>query len=244
MEAGKHVFVEKPLALTLDEMARVEAALAAAGAGRPLLMVGFNRRFSPAAEAVREFFADVRRAAHGQRPVQRRALSMRSTGRRTRRSAAAASSARPATPSTSLPTSCDSPPVRVFAESVGGGEAPAVTDDQCFITLRHADGSVSSVAYLAGGDRAFSKERVEVFGGGRVAVIDDFREVTTVIGGAPEGASGRGRTKATGRRSTAFAEAVVGEAPEPIPWQQLRAVSLAAILAVRSLREGQPFDIP
>ena len=49
------------------------------------------------------------------------------------------------------------------------------TDDQCFITLRHANGSISSVAYLAGGDQSFPKERIEVIGGGRIAVIDDFR---------------------------------------------------------------------
>ena len=61
---------------------------------------------------------------------------------------------------------CGSPPVRVYAESVGGPER-SVLDDQCFITLRHANGSVSNIAYLAGGDKAFPKERIEVFGGGR-----------------------------------------------------------------------------
>ena len=58
-----------------------------------------------------------------------------------------------------------------------------VTDDQCFITLRHANGSGRSIGYLAGGDAAYPKERIEVFGAGRVAVIDDFREVVTVSGG-------------------------------------------------------------
>ena len=76
-----------------------------------------------------------------------------------------------------------SPPARVFAECIGGKDAPTVREDQTFLTLRHANGSVSSIAYLAGGDRAFPKERVEVIGGGRVAVIEDFRRVVTVKDG-------------------------------------------------------------
>src|SRR5205807_2021467 len=59
LRAGKHVFVEKPLALTVEEVAEIEAVLLEAPEPRPLLMVGFNRRFSPAAVAVKEFFARV-----------------------------------------------------------------------------------------------------------------------------------------------------------------------------------------
>src|SRR3712207_2974428 len=60
LRAGKHVFVEKPLALTVAELAVVEQALAEAPAPAPLLMVGFNRRFAPAVRQVRQFFAGVR----------------------------------------------------------------------------------------------------------------------------------------------------------------------------------------
>jgi len=134
-------------------------------------------------------------------------------------------------------------PVRVFAESIGGPAAPEVTDDQCFITLRHADGSITSVAYLAGGDRACPKERIEVIGGGRVAVIDDFTRIESYVGG-------RRTTKRYGEQDKgfraeidAFALAVTRGGEAPIPWAELRAVSLASILAVRSLREGVPFEI-
>ena len=68
--------------------------------------------------------------------------------------------------------------MRVFAESIGGPSAPVITDDQCFITIRHANGSISSIAYLAGGDRSMPKERIEVLGGGKMAVIDDLRSHT------------------------------------------------------------------
>jgi predicted dehydrogenase len=136
-----------------------------------------------------------------------------------------------------------SPPVRVFAESVGGPDAPAITDDQCFITLRHANGSVSSIAYLAGGDKAFPKERVEVLGGGQLAVIEDFREVITSKGGKIKKIRGWQQDKGHRAEVAEFARVLAEGGTSPIPWEELRAVSLASILAVRSIREGVPFEI-
>ena len=136
------------------------------------------------------------------------------------------------------------PPTRVFAESVGGDAAPAIRDDQCFITLRHTNGSVSNIAYLAGGDRAFPKERVEVIGGGRVAVIDDFRSVTTVVEGKRDTGRRRGQDKGHRDEIAAFARALSDGGAAPIPWSDIHAVTTASLLAVRSLREGVPFDVP
>ena len=107
---------------------------------------------------------------------------------------------------------------------------------------RHQNGAVSSIAYLAGGDRALPKERVEVIGGGRVAVIDDFRSVTTVVGGKTKTTKGR-RDKGHRAEVESFARAVLEGGAAPIPWTELRAVSLASILAVQSLREGLPVRI-
>jgi predicted dehydrogenase len=119
-----------------------------------------------------------------------------------------------------------------------------VTDDQCFITLRHANGSLSSIAYLSGGDAAFPKERVEVFGGGRVGVIDDFRATTTVVAGRLKTARRWTQDKGHTAELEAFARIVTQGGPPPIPWADIRAVALAAILAVRSIREGVPLDVP
>jgi hypothetical protein len=101
---------------------------------------------------------------------------------------------------------------------------------------------VSSVAYLAGGDRALPKERIEVFGGGRGAIIDDFRSVTMAVRGKLQTmkASGKGHLEEV----QAFAKALRTGGEAPISWDELYRVSLAAILAVRSLREGVPFDVP
>ena len=240
IEAGKHVFVEKPLALTVAELARIEQALAARGEAAPLLMVGFNRRFSPAAGAVREHFARVdapltvsMRFNAGAIPPGEWVQDDEVGGGRIIGEACHG---------IDLATHLvGAPPVRVHAEAIGGPAAPETRDDQCFITLRHANGAVSSIAYLAGGDRVMAKERVEVIGGGRCAVIDDFRRVTTWAGGRQRGRKLAGKGHA--EQVHAFAEALRGGGAAPISWDELRAVTLASILAVRSLREGVPFDL-
>ena len=239
LRAEKQVFVEKPLCLTVGELEEIEAALHENPSLR--LMVGFNRRFSPAAREARAFFAGISqpltlsiRFNAGYTPPDHWTQDDAVGGGRIIGEACHAIDL-----ATYL---ADSPPVRVHGECVGGTEAPAIRDDHCALTLRHENGSVSTILYTAGGDKAFPKERVEVFGGGRVAVIEDFRRMTTCVGGKTRRRRGR-QDKGHRNGVEAFANALVGDLSWPIPWRQLRAVSLASILAVRSLREGVPFDV-
>lgn len=242
VRAGKSIFVEKPLCIDERQLAEIEHALAEAGPAAPLVMAGFNRRFSPAALRVREFFQSAKgpisvsiRFNAGPMPADDWAHDEQIGGGRIIGEACHG---------IDLATFLTgSPPIRVFAESVGGADAPDITDDQCFITLRHANGSISNIAYLAGGDKAFPKERVEVIGGSRVAVIDDFRSVTTCAAGKTSRHKWSQQDKGHRAEVAAFARALTDGKPAPISWEDLRAVSLASILAVRSLREGVPFDL-
>lgn len=242
IRAGKHVFVEKPLALTLEQVAEIDAALAEHGDKAPMVMVGFNRRFSPAAREVKEFFNEVTgpltvsiRFNAGEIPPDHWTQDERVGGGRIIGEACHAIDL--------AAFITGSPPERVFAESIGGAKAPEVSDDQCFITLRHKNGSVSCVAYLAGGDKAFPKERVEVFGGGRVAVIDDFKKLLKTAHGKTKKQTSLSQDKGHRAEVQAFAQALAEGGPSPIIWEDIRAVTLASILAVRSLREGMPFEI-
>jgi predicted dehydrogenase/threonine dehydrogenase-like Zn-dependent dehydrogenase len=242
LDAGKAVFVEKPLCLTVDELTQIEQARERHGALPPLVMVGFNRRFSPAARRTRDFFADVSapltvsvRFNAGQIPIDHWVHDEIEGGGRLVGEACHA---------IDLATFLvNSPVVRVFAESIASQHASEITDDQCFITLRHANGSVSNVAYLAGGDKAFPKERIEVIGGGRIAVIDDFRTVTTCRSGRTNRVKMKGQDKGHSAEIAAFAQALCEGGPPPIPWDDLRATTLASLLAVRSLREGMPLEV-
>lgn len=242
IRAGKHVFVEKPLCVRLDELAAIEKELQAKGANAPLVMVGFNRRFSPAALAVREYFAKTIepltvsiRFNAGMIPPDHWTQNEEVGGGRIIGEACHAIDL--ATYLTS------SPVVRVFAESIGGPNAPQVTDDQCFITLRHANGSVSNVAYLAGGDSAYPKERVEVFGGGKIGIIDDFRTAEAWSGGGQRKLWKGKQDKGHSAELEAFIHAIRNGGDAPISWEGLRSTTLASILAVQSLREGYPLDV-
>ncbi len=223
------------------ELAGIEAALEEAMTNS-ILMVGFNRRFSPAALLVKQFFLTVAspltvsvRFNAGEIPPEHWTQDDAIGGGRIIGEACHA---------IDLATYLvGAPPVRVFAESNGGPAAQKITDDQCFITLGHANGSVSSVAYLAGGDKAFPKELVEVLGGGRLAVIDDFREVTTCFKGKIRKRRLAGQDKGHRGEIEVFARAMAEGGVAPIPWEELRAVTMASILAVRSIREGVPFEI-
>ena len=241
INSGKHVFVEKPLCLNAEELAEIDAAVADKADQLPVILVGFNRRFAPLAQKMKSVFAGTDaplttsfRFNAGSIPADHWTQVDEVGGGRIIGEACHAIDF--------VTWLTGSLPVRVYAESIGGATASEITDDQCFITIRHANGSVSNIAYLAGGDKACPKERIEVFGGGRTAIIDDFRELTTFSRGKKSVEKGR-QDKGHAAEINAFADAVTGKSEPPISWAELRTTTITAMLAVQSLREGVPFDV-
>ncbi len=134
-------------------------------------------------------------------------------------------------------------PVRVRAEGLRGGAESS--EDDLIVTLEFADGSLGTIHYAVSGDRAVPKERIEVFGGGRAAVLDDFRRLETTAGGR------RRVTRAWLRQDKghrgiwqAFLGAVERAEPAPIPFAELTAVTLATLAAADSLRSGRRGELP
>jgi predicted dehydrogenase len=117
-------------------------------------------------------------------------------------------------------------------------------EDNVVMTFSFPDGSLGTVSYLANGDKAFPKERVEVFCGGRVAVLDDYRSLETVQDG--KRAVYRSRLRQDkGHRAEwqAFSAALLTGGPPPIPYEQIFGVTRAMLAAVVSLRESKTITL-
>jgi predicted dehydrogenase/threonine dehydrogenase-like Zn-dependent dehydrogenase len=240
LRAGKHVFVEKPLALNMQELGNVEATLAASQ-GRQLL-VGFNRRHAPLTQEVLAHFASVQspRVVHirvnaGYIPREHWIQDPNVGGGRLIGEACHFVDL-------ACALACADP---VEAHAIGvekPGVSPLLNDNVC-ISLRFANGSVASIVYTADGAKAQAKEHVEVFGGGRSAVIDDFRSAEFF-----DGDTGHRRTRAASQDKgqaamlKAWIEGIRSGTPAA-PASTLIAVSAATIAAVESMTVGGPVAV-
>jgi predicted dehydrogenase/threonine dehydrogenase-like Zn-dependent dehydrogenase len=239
LERDKHVFVEKPLALNDDELSQV---MDTASKSRGQLMVGFNRRFSPLALKAREFFADrsgplsiLYRVNAGRIPPEHWTHDPVQGGGRI------------------VGEACHfvdlmqfwigAPPVSVFAEAVTSNRHDVVNHDSVFITLHFADGSNGCVAYLAEGDKALAKERIEIFGDGKSFVLGDFLYSTGYRGGREEKFMLRTQDKGQAEEVKAACAAVLNGGPPPIPLEELFATTRATFRALDSLRTGRRIDL-
>jgi len=238
LRAGKHVFCEKPLALSRADLQDVHQALQ--GSGR-LLTVGFNRRFAPMSARLRRFLAQAReplmihyRVNAGLLPAGHWHYDPQQGGGRI------------------LSEVCHfidyltfltgALPMRVLTRALPGGER--YREENVLVTVELADGSIGEIAYLANGDRAMSKERIEVFGGGRCAILDDFRRLDLLADGRRSTMRSRLRQdKGHSAAWQAFIAAIQSGGPAPIPYDDLFTVSLATLAAQESLRLGEAVRI-
>ncbi|HKN85063.1 MAG TPA: Gfo/Idh/MocA family oxidoreductase, partial [Pyrinomonadaceae bacterium] len=134
-------------------------------------------------------------------------------------------------------------PVSVFAEPVSAKSSKTVDADSVFITLRFADGSNGAVAYLSEGDKALAKERVEVFGAGRVFVLDDFRRATLYKDGREEQMTLKAQDKGQQAQVQAVCSSVLGGGAALISLEELAATSHATFRILDSLRERRAFEL-
>jgi len=234
LECGKHVFVEKPLAL---HEAELDSLLEAATRSEGQLMVGFNRRFSPLAIKAKEVFQG------RQSPLS---IVCRVNAGRISRDHWTQDPAQGG--GRIIGEVCHfidlmqfftgAAPTSVYAESIAGGDA-VVSEDSVIITLRFADGSNGVIAYLAEGDASLPKEHIEIFGEGKTFVIEDFRSAKLYAGGREKKETLNQQDKGQ-REETRIACAVVSEGrPAPIPLEELEATTRATFRIRDSLRTGR-----
>ena len=232
LQAGKHVFVEKPLAITSDQLDQISQALIADR--QSLLLVGFNRRFAPLAHSLQEFLEPRSEPIYmhyrinaGYIPLNHWTHDPSQGGGRI------------------IGEGCHfvdfltflagAAPVSVTACALPDGGR--YHEDNVSMTLTFPDGSLGVVDYLANGDKSFPKERLEVFTAGRIAVLDDFRTLEMVRDGHHTMLK-KARDKGWRDEWACFTSAIRSGGPPPIPYEQLAGVTKATFAAMESLREG------
>ncbi|MFC5645591.1 bi-domain-containing oxidoreductase [Kitasatospora cinereorecta] len=231
--AGKAVFVEKPLALTEDELAGVLTAVEESGNDR--LQVGFNRRFAPLLQEAKNRFgvrtgpANLRylvnagRLQHGSWYLQQGTEGSRFAGEGGHFIDTAS-------------WLLDADPVSVYAVAPAGNE-----DLQ--VVLRYPDGSTATIGYITNGAPGFPKETLDLVADGKVLKLDDFVRASVYFGstaGRKRWVSSRlpkARDKGQSAELAAFIRAVRTGGPMPVPLESLVATT-AATLAVRTALTG------
>jgi polar amino acid transport system substrate-binding protein len=234
MKAGKSVFVEKPLCLTTDQLREIAAASMSSSS---IVQVGFNRRFSGAAVAAREFIGEKHppltmfyRISAGHIPRDHWTQTEEGGGR-------------------ILGEVCHfidllqffagADPARVHAFCMDTDNASIVLDDNIVVIIAFGDGSVGSIGYFAEGGKALPKERCEVTGGGRTAVIENFSRLE-LYGSSRKVRKFKGKGHA--EEMSAFIDSL-GTGVPAIPWTSQIATTLTTFAILESLDTGMPVDI-
>ena len=224
LAAGKHVLVEKPLALTPQEVSLIRAFYQSNPNG-PILMTGFNRRFSPHALRIVQLVANRTnpmiinfRMNAGHVPSDAWLHGAEGGGRNRGEACHIYDLFTALTKAEIL-------------SSVGTSIIPATThyraDDNFVATFRFADGSVATLTYTALGSRDWPKEQMDVFVDGKVLNLNDWKSLT-VSGAKAKGLETRAIDKGHKETLEAFLTAASGKGPWPIPlWQQIQATEMA-----------------
>ena len=243
LRAGKSVFCEKPLCLNESELAALICAAStnvSAEQSAPFLMVGFNRRFAPMAVQMKNFLSEIHeplaihyRVNAGYIPADHWVNDPEVGGGRI------------------LGEVChfvdflcfltDACPIEVQAQTVGNPGQYSM--DNVIGTLKFANGTLGTISYLANGDKSASKERVEVCGGGAVAILEDFRRLELTRNGRKQITRARwAQDKGHKAEMQAFVSMLLGKI-RPIPFEQFVGSTLATLRLQNSCQTGQPLTV-
>ena len=241
LKAGKHVFVEKPLCLTEDELERIARSYEDAAARGLQLWVGFNRRFSSHAAKIIEFFQGRRnplvmvyRVNAGSLAPTHWVQDPQVGGGRIIGEACHFVDFMQAV--------CGVRPISVHSARIGG-HTSGISDDQSLLSLTFNDGSIGTLVYTAGGDSGLAKERFEAFGDGKAVTLDDFAVTEFYAQGKKTKYKTGVRDKGFEQEMRRFIESVARGAEPAIRFDEIYAVTRACLLAAAGLKTGAVYDV-
>jgi predicted dehydrogenase len=226
LQAGKHVFVEKPLCLSLAELDEIETAYAQSReqGKAPLLMVGFNRRFSPQVQRIKTLLdgvsgpkSFVMTVNAGEIPAEHWTQDKSIGGGRI------------------IGEACHFIDLlRFLAGSPIVAHSRMAMDassgDTVSLQLGFADGSIGTVHYFANGCKAFPKERLEVFAAGQVLQLDNFRKLTGYAWPGFKSMNLWRQDKGQKACAAAFVQAIRAGGASPVPFAEIAEASRISIL--------------
>lgn len=232
---GKNVFVEKPLCMNFDELNQI---IDKYNEHPQKLMVGFNRRFAPQVEKIKEALAGNNfplsmhyRINGGFIPSNNWLQDSEAGGGRIIGEVCHFIDL--------LTFIADSPVTKVSAESLSMPGERYRSDDNLQIMIRLADGSVGTINYNASGNKRIPKEYLEIFGGGMTFILDDFRTLTTAVGSKSEISKQRSQDKGHKKMLELFAQSLSENKKTPIAIEQIINTTAATLSVIEALERGE-----
>jgi len=234
LKAGKHIFAEKPLCLTFDELSKIKeiySSLFTSHSSLPILMVGFNRRFAPQIKKMKELLNGVRSPKSfimtvnaGTIPADHWTQDLQIGGGRI------------------IGEACHFIDLLRF---LSGNEIitssllqmDTATGDTVNIELGFADGSIGTVHYFANGSKSFSKERLEIFAAGRILQLDNFRTLKGYNWPGFKKMNLWKQDKGQKACAAAFVKAIKTGQAAPIPFDEIIEVSRVTIELVKGKKD-------
>jgi predicted dehydrogenase len=234
LEAGKHVFVEKPLCLTREELKEIQKCHCQSGAAmHPHLMVGYNRRFSPHIFLIKKLLAGRSEPLTMTMTVNAGEIDSRHWTQDPKRGGGRI-----------IGECCHF--IDLMAHLAGAlvthvsamkvGEGPAVRDDKMSILLGLSDGSLGAVNYFSNGAKSYPKETLEIFCNKRILRMENFRLTRGFGFSAFRRFRSFRQDKGHKNEVAAFIENILAGGKPLIPFEQLANVSEASFAAVESAR--------
>jgi len=241
LSAGKHVFVEKPLCLTEQELERITDRYREAGSRGLQLCVGFNRRFSSHTRKIVEFFESRRnplvmiyRVNAGSVPPTHWTQDPAIGGGRIIGEACHFVDF--------MQVVCGARPITVHATRIAG-HTSGIPEDQSILSMTFKDGSIGTLIYTAGGDARLPKERFEAFGDDKAVTLDDFSVTELYAGGKRTRYKTSVRDKGFKDEMQRFVETIIGGGRPPMSFEEIRTVTRTCLLAVAAQKTGTVYDV-